>query len=50
MQLHEHGHNLKGLLEKSKLTHHAHEEGHSISWDEARILETESNGRYRKYK
>jgi hypothetical protein len=31
MQLHEHRHNLKeGLLEKSKLTQHAYEEGHKV--------------------
>jgi hypothetical protein len=50
MQLCEHRHNLKeGLLEKSKLTQHAYEEGHRVAWDDARILETESNSRYRKY-
>jgi hypothetical protein len=44
-------HNLKeGLLEKSKLVQHAYEEGHRVGWDEARILEIESNSRYRKYK
>jgi hypothetical protein len=47
----EHGRNLRvGLLEKSKLTHHAFEEGHRVVWDEARNLENESNSRYRKYK
>jgi hypothetical protein len=46
-----HRHNLKeGLLEKSKLAQHAHEEGHRVVWNEARILETESNSRHRKYK
>jgi hypothetical protein len=40
MWLREHRHNLKkGLLEKSKLAQHAYEEGHRVSWDEARILE-----------
>jgi hypothetical protein len=39
-----------GLLEKSKLAQHAYEEGHWVGWDEARILEIESNSRYRKYK
>jgi hypothetical protein len=39
-----------GFLEKSKLAQHAHEEGHRIGWDDARILEIESNSRYRKYK
>jgi hypothetical protein len=46
-----HEHNLKeGFLEKSKLAQHAYEEGHRIGWDNARILEIESNSRYRKYK
>jgi hypothetical protein len=46
----EHRHNLKeGLLERSKLAQHAYEEGHSVVWDEARILEIESNSRHRKY-
>jgi hypothetical protein len=47
--LHEHRHNVnKGLLEKSKFIHHAHEEGHRAGWDDARILEIESNSWYRK--
>jgi hypothetical protein len=47
LRLHEHKHNLReGLLGKSK---HAYEEGHRVGWDEARILEIESNSRYRKY-
>jgi predicted GIY-YIG superfamily endonuclease len=51
MRLCEHKHNLKeGLLEKSKLAQHAYEEGHRVGWDEAGILEIESNSRYRKYK
>jgi hypothetical protein len=33
------------LPEKSKLAQHAYEEGHTIGWDEARILEIESNNR-----
>jgi hypothetical protein len=50
MRLHEHRHKLReSLLEKSKLAQHAYEEGHRVGWDEARILETESNNRYRKY-
>jgi hypothetical protein len=50
MRLHEHRHNLReGLLEKSKLAQYAYEEGCRIGWDEARILEIESNNRYRKY-
>jgi hypothetical protein len=51
MQLREYRYSLKeGLLEKSKLTQHAYEEGHSVSWDEATILEIVSNSRYRRYK
>jgi hypothetical protein len=45
------GSNLKeDLLEKSKLVHHAYEEGHIVISDETRILEIESNSRSRKYK
>jgi hypothetical protein len=40
----------EALLEKSKLAQHAYEEGHNVSWDEATILEVESNSRYKKYK
>jgi hypothetical protein len=40
----------QGLLEKSKLAKHVYEEGHRVGWDDAMILEIESNGRYRKYK
>jgi hypothetical protein len=51
VQLREPRHNLQqGLLEKSKLAQHAYEEDHKAGWDEARILEIESNSRYRKYK
>jgi hypothetical protein len=51
LRLREHRHNLKeGLLEKSKLAQHAYEEGDRVFWEEARILESESNSRYRKYK
>jgi hypothetical protein len=39
----------QGLLEKSKLAQHAYEEGRTIGWDDARILEIESYIRYRKY-
>jgi hypothetical protein len=47
----EHRHNLKeGLLEKSKLAQHAYGGGHRMAWEAARILEIESNSRYRKYK
>jgi hypothetical protein len=51
MWLSDHWHNLKEvLLEKSKLAKQAYEEGHWVGWDEARILEIESNRRYRNYK
>jgi hypothetical protein len=47
----EHKFNLKnGLLCKSKLAQHAFEEGHQISWNEAKILQIEVNSRQRKYK
>jgi hypothetical protein len=47
----EHRHNLQqGLLEKSKLSQHAYEEGNRVGWDDARVLEIESNSMYRKYK
>jgi hypothetical protein len=36
-------------MDKSKLAQHAYEEGHRFIWDTARILEIESNSRYRKY-
>jgi AraC-like DNA-binding protein len=46
----EYRHSLKQfLLEKSKLAQHAYEDSHRVGWDEARILEFESNSRYRKY-
>jgi hypothetical protein len=51
VRLRELKHNLReGLLEKAKLAQHAYEEGHRVGWDEARILDIESNSRYRKYK
>jgi hypothetical protein len=34
VQLREHRHNLKELLEKFKLAQHAYEEAHIIIWDE----------------
>jgi hypothetical protein len=40
----------EGLLGKSKSAQHAYKEGHRVGWDEARILEIESNSRYRKNK
>jgi hypothetical protein len=40
VRIHEPSHNLKeGLLEKLKLAQHTYEEGHRVSWDEARFLE-----------
>jgi hypothetical protein len=46
VRLREHRHNpQKGLLEKSKLAQHVSEEGHRVGWDEARVLEIESNSR-----
>jgi hypothetical protein len=51
VQLREHRHNLQqALLEKSKSAQHAYEEGNRVGWDDARVLEIESNSRYRKYK
>jgi hypothetical protein len=40
----------EGLIEKSKLVQHAYEKGHRVVWDEARILEIDSNSRHMKYK
>jgi hypothetical protein len=34
----------------SKLAQNTYEEGHRVGWDEARILEIESNNTYWKYK
>jgi hypothetical protein len=51
VRIREHKFNLKnGLLVKSKLSQHAFEEGHQISWNDAKILQTEVNSRQRKYK
>jgi hypothetical protein len=38
----------KRVSENSKLAQHAYEGGHRMGWDEARILEIESDSRYRK--
>jgi hypothetical protein len=47
----EHRHYLKdGLLGNSELAQHAYKECHRVGWDDARILEIESNSRCRKYK
>jgi hypothetical protein len=40
----------EGHLEKSKLAGHAYNESYWVVWHEARILEIETNNRYRKYK
>jgi hypothetical protein len=40
----------QGHLETSKLAQQAYEEGHHMGWNEAKILHTETNSRYRKYK
>jgi hypothetical protein len=37
-------------MKKSKSAQHAYEGGHMLVWDEAWILEIESNSRCRKYK
>jgi hypothetical protein len=50
VRIREYRHNLRGgLLDKSKLAHYAYE-SHKVGWDEARVLEIESNSRYIKYK
>ena len=38
------------LLQKNKVAEHLYEEGYQIGWNEARILQIESNSSYRKYK
>jgi hypothetical protein len=51
VRLREHRHNLQqGLLEHSEVAQHAYEEGHRVGWDDARVLEIESDTRNRKYK
>jgi hypothetical protein len=37
------------LLEKSKSSQHAHEAGHQVCWNEARVLQIEPNIIFRKY-
>jgi hypothetical protein len=47
----EHKYNLtQGLLDKSKLAQPAHEEGHKLCWNEAKVLQIEPKTTYRKYK
>jgi hypothetical protein len=44
-------HNFKeDLVDKSKLAQHTYEEGHGLGWEETRVLDIESNSRYRKHK
>ena len=51
IQIQEQGQNLKqGHLEISILAQHDYEEGHWVGWNEANILQTWPNTRYRKYK
>jgi hypothetical protein len=40
----------QGLVEKSRLTKHAYEEGHHIQWKEAKAVQIETNNICRKYK
>jgi len=40
----------QSLLQKNKVAEHSYEEGFQIGWNEARILQIESNSRHRKYK
>jgi hypothetical protein len=35
------------FLEKSKLAQHAYDKGHSVGWDEARILDIDNMGNTR---
>jgi hypothetical protein len=42
LRIKDHKYNLtQGLIEKSKLTQHAHEEGHKICWNEAKVMQIE---------
>jgi hypothetical protein len=51
VRIKEHKYNrTQGLLEKSKLAQHAYKEGHRICWNEAKVLQIETNTTYRKYK
>jgi hypothetical protein len=51
VRIKEHKYNLTHiLLAKSKLAQHAYEEDHKICWNEAKVLQIESNITYRKYK
>jgi hypothetical protein len=48
VRIKEHKYNLtQGLLQKSKLAQHAYEEGHTICWDEGKVLQIERNTTYR---
>jgi hypothetical protein len=51
VRIKEHRYNVtQGLLEKSKLDQHAYEDGHNISWKDAKVLKIEQNTTYKKYK
>jgi hypothetical protein len=40
----------QGLMEESKLSQHAYEEGHQVNLRAAKVLHTESNCTWKKYK
>jgi hypothetical protein len=42
-------HSPTGSPRNIKISRHAYQEGHSIGWDEVRVLEIESNSKKRKY-
>jgi hypothetical protein len=51
VRIREHNHHLKERrLEELRLAQHVYEEDHRIGWRKAKILQIESNSRYRKYK
>jgi hypothetical protein len=51
VRIKEHKYNLtQCLLEKSKLSQHAYEEGHKICWSEPKVLQIEPNTTHKKYK
>jgi hypothetical protein len=51
MMLREHKRNLElSHLDRSRLAEHSFEEDRSVLWEETKILETEKNAVYRKYK
>jgi hypothetical protein len=51
VRIQEHRQSLKErLLEKSRLAQHAYEEDHRMGWNRVKVLQMESNSRYRKCK